>query len=252
MAYCVWSDVVDIMERAADIVSAAGEQTNVVNEATELADTYLAPLMQVPVAKETDGAYPRFVIRLTALLAADIVAVRRYHGDDDVYDRDYGSGRDALTFTGTKWGHMAMSLLQARRQAKAALDADVTAPESRSPNLVTSFSSTNGTVEVRYAAGFFEDDTRGIFTFTITSDGGTVDGGDLTISCERDREEAVWTDEEVSSSRWYHVAHGLLIRCVDAASEAAWAQDETFTVTCEAGDSQVVAEGVNSQEWNLG
>ncbi len=246
MAYCTWANVTDIMERAGDIVAASGDQTTVLAEATELADTYLAPLMHTPVEVEADDAYPFLVIRLTALLAADLVAIRRYHGDEDIKSAEY----DGLVFTGSKWGHMAMTLLQARRQAKAAVDADVTGPEANAPRLVTSFTTTDGEVEAKYAAGFFEDTLPGVFYFTITSADGDVAGGDLTISCTRDG-TAIWTDKVITGSTWINVANGLQVRFIDPVTGAAtWTQNDSFTVNCEPMDAVPNVEGVTSREWN--
>lgn len=247
MAYIVWGDVTNIIELAGDVIG-AGDQAALIVEAQELADIYLAPLMVVPVEPDTDGGYSPFVVRFTALLACDIIAERRYHGDEDTFQADY----DGNLFTGTKWGHKAMGMLQARRQAKAAVEKDVTEAEASGPRVdATSFISTNGRVEARYTVGFFEDSSRGTFDFTITSDGGTVAGDDLTVSCVRDNDETVWTDQAVIDSGWVSVQRGLQVRFLDCDNAPAWAQDETFTVYCEPPEG-VLSEGVTSEEWNLG
>lgn len=248
MPYCSWDDVLGIMERAGDILTETADQDAELALASDLVNDYLSPLMVTPV-QATDGAYPAFVVRLTALFCADLVAVRRYHGDDDIYDKTY----DGMEFTGSKWGHMAMSLLQAKRQAKLAVPAEVTGAEVAQPLLVTSFTTTTGTVEVMYSAGFFQDDKRGLFAFTITSAGGSVAGDDLVVSCTRDGEtgDKVWDGQTITGPGWYAVQYGLLVRFVDG-SGPTWTQDETFTVTCEPVTPTVKVEGVSSREWNLG
>ena len=245
MAYCTWPNVLTIFERAGDIEPDSGAQALIIAEATDLADVYLAPLIQTPIEPDTDAGYSAFVVRFTALLAADITAVRRYHGDDDISQVDY----DGHIFTGTKWGHMAMGMLQARRQAKAALEIDITEPEAAGPKLATSFTTTDGRVEVRYSSGYFMDTTRGLYVFTIDGGSLSVAGEDLNIDCVRDG-VAIWADKVITSSGWVDVQHGLQVRFLDGATPT-WEDAETFTVTCEPMDADVMSEGVTTREWDL-
>lgn len=246
MAYCTWADVQKILERASEVIPSSADQTDELALATDMADQYLAPLIPVPVGvdQETD-TYPSFVVRFTALLCADQVAGRRYHGEGDTFQADY----DGHLFTGTKYGHQAMGMLQARRQAKMAAPEEVTPADVDTPNLRTAFTLTTGRVQVKYAAGFYQDDKRGIYTFTFSS--GSVGASDLTVQCLRDVTEEVWTDQVVTDTGWVAVECGLLVRFMESEGDSNFEPGETFTVVCEPPE-RVKTSGPRSVEWNLG
>lgn len=247
MAYCTWSDVTDILEQAGDIITSSADQTAELNLATELADDYLSPLMNTPVQVDDDGEYPAFVVRFTALLCADLAALRRSWGEDDIIEVNY----DGHIYTGTKWGHRAMSMLQAKRIARLAIPDDVTPAEMQMPFLVKNFTTTDGEIQVKYSAGLFMDEKKAVYEFTISSAAGDIANDTLTVSCTRDGDETIWTDRAITGTGWYSVQHGLLVRFIDGDAPA-WTQDETFTVTCHPLDAQVKSEGPRSFEIGMG
>jgi len=249
MAYCDWSDVTSVFPHASTIEGTGANQTALLAEATELTDTYLAGIMRTPIqVRAEDSDYPAVVKRICALLCANLVAERRFDGPEDQPTEIYGDH----VYTGTRFGHKAMSMIQALRQAKAFTPEQDTEPDLSIPKLdVSTFSSTNGIVEARLVAGRFMRETKTLYTFTIQSDGGTVAGEDLTVSVKRDYDEDVYSAAspmEIKDTGWHSIEGGLQVRFRDAESSAAWAQDETFEIECEPWTDQVEDAGVTSRE----
>lgn len=250
MAYCVWADVVNVFPEASDIEATGADQTAIIAAATELTDALLSPFMRTPVQQD-GGAYPTLIVEICALLAADHTAWRVLADDAEVREVEY----DGTIYTLTLYGVRALGYIRALANRQAALDADVTPPEVKTPLVEVSFTTTNGTFTARFADGLFTRNAKSTYKFTISSSGGTVAGEDLTFTVKRDNDEDVYEASAplaITSSDWYAIEYGLQIRCVDAASSPAWTQNETITVTCESMESDVKSGGLRSVEVNLG
>ena len=248
MAYCAWADVLQVFPEAGDIVTAGADQTTTVDEATELADAWLSPIMRTPVQPESDAALPQMVIRITSLLAADMVAMQQIGQEDEFYSGEY----DGFTFTGSKFGHRAMSYVQALRQAHAAIEDEVTPPEMSIPLKVETFTNTDGSVSVRYTAGRFLKPEPAVYLITITSSGGAVVSEDLTLSIVRDGDEPLSSSPiTVVGTNWMNVEYGLQVRFVDG-SGPTWTQNEYFTVTCESHEARPKTGSPHTVEVELG
>jgi hypothetical protein len=248
MAYATWSDVENVFPEAGTIESVGANQTAALNAASSLVDTFLAGVMRTPIQQESDGAYPQIVIDATAYFCADRIARRRFDDPDDIEVGEY----DGLVYTGTRFGHAAMSLIQALRQAKAATDEQDTTPDLTTPLVETSFSTTNGSVEARYNAGRYTRDAPAIYKFTVASTDGTVAGDDLTWTVLRDYDETVYSALAVKDSNWQAIENGLEIRFVDASSTPIWTNSETLTVTCRPYTAHAVTEGLRVVEVHRG
>lgn len=241
MAYCTWQDVLAVYTEASTIVSTTALQDAVLEKASGLVDNFLSPVMHTPVQPRSGGTYDPIIVESCACLAADLVSYRRKHGTDDISTEIYPqSGRQ---FTGTLHLHRGMGMLDALYGALAALDEKTTGGETATVEVLASLSTTNGQLGARYAGGRYQGETPHRYVVTITSSGGTVEGGDLTVSVTRDDGELVLEDETINSGGWYTVEHGLQIRFQEAASSATWTQDEYWTLNCYPPEAQDVAGG---------
>jgi len=251
MAYCDWTDVESVFPLAGTIEAVGDNQSELLAEASDLADAYLAGVIRTPVEIPSgDTAYPRLVVRVTALLCADLVAARRFDGPEDQWQHDY----DGHSYMGTRFGHRAMAQIQAMRQAKAFTEEQDTEPDLSIPKLdVSGFTTTDGTVEVRFLNGRFMRETRTTYLFEVRTHTGTVAEGDLSWIITRDADEElydVYNPLVVPDTGWINIENGLQVRFVDGAT-AAWENAETFEIVCEPFTDQVADPGVTSREINL-
>jgi hypothetical protein len=246
MAYCTWQDVEAVYPEASNVITSTSDRTNLLTRASGLADNLLAKAMHVPVPARDDGTYDPVIVEAVANIAADLVAIRRVRGEDDVTTESYGAtaGRDGLKFTGTLWGHRGMGMLDGLVQGRLATDEQVTAAEAAQPEVDESgLSNSNGTIECRYKGGRFHVDRVTRYVVTISSAGGTVAGDDLTFTATRDNDEEIWTDHAVLSPGWIEIEHGLQIRFRDADAAPVWAEDDYVVIEATPFEARDVVKG---------
>lgn len=254
MAYCSWSDVESVFEGASTIEPVVASQTALLVESTALTDAYLAGIIRTPHKVAVTEDYDPLIVRINALFCADLVASRRFDGPEDQESIEY----DGNVYTGTRFGHKAMSTIQAMRQAKAFTEEQDTEPDLSKPLMNQSgMSGSNGIIEARFLMGRFMREVKTVYKVAIATaaDAGTVADETLSFTVNRDYDEDLWAAADplsVTDTGWINIEYGLQVRFRDASSSALWQTDDYFEITCEPFTDRVESAGVTTREVHLG
>jgi hypothetical protein len=243
--YITWPDVQSVYPEASSVVSATATQAEIMALASSIVDRHLSKIMPTPLEPDSDGVYDAIAVQATACIAADLVAYRRIRGRDDLYSETYLE----RSFTGTVHGHRGMGLIEAIVEGAAPLDEAVTEGEVRAPRVAGSLSTTDGTLRGRFGGGRFIGETERSFVVTITSAGGTIAAGTLTVTIVMDGLETILEDYTIADTNWLQVKDGLELQFIDG---TAWTQNEYWTVTCYPPESKTVPGAIRSIEVPIG